>query len=163
MNSSPTSPHQLESFDIAIHGMTCASCVMRVEKAILKVPGVEQAQINLALESARIQYVKPSTLEATASQASGSSTEVATPPLHSEVSMQALVMRAVRQAGYEPSAPNQEFLTQTVSPWQGFSPVAIALLLSFPLVLPMLLSPFGIHFMISPWQQMMLAAPVQFY
>jgi Cu+-exporting ATPase len=160
MNSNTSSPHQLESFDIAIHGMTCASCVMRVEKAILKVPGVEQAQINLALESARIHFANPKAETEAPDASSANQTLV---PSTAQASLQALVMRAVRQAGYEPSAPNQDFLTQTVSPWQGFAPVAIALLLSFPLVLPMLLSPFGIHFMISPWQQMVLAAPVQFY
>lgn len=160
MNSNTSSPHQLESFDIAIHGMTCASCVMRVEKAILKVPGVEQAQINLALESARIHFVNPKA-DTEAPDASSANQPLASST--AQASLQALVMRAVRQAGYEPSAPNQDFLTQTVSPWQGFAPVAFALLLSFPLVLPMLLSPFGIHLMISPWQQMLLAAPVQFY
>jgi Cu+-exporting ATPase len=34
--------------------MTCASCVMRVEKALAKVPGVVSAEVNLATESARI-------------------------------------------------------------------------------------------------------------
>ena len=40
------------SLDIA--GMTCASCVNRVEKALLKVPGVETAAVNLATERATI-------------------------------------------------------------------------------------------------------------
>jgi Cu+-exporting ATPase len=34
--------------------MTCASCVGRVEKALLRVPGVQTASVNLATESARI-------------------------------------------------------------------------------------------------------------
>jgi Cu+-exporting ATPase len=34
--------------------MTCASCVMRVEKALKKVPGVKSATVDLATESARI-------------------------------------------------------------------------------------------------------------
>ncbi|WP_449396562.1 heavy metal translocating P-type ATPase [Devosia riboflavina] len=37
-----------------IEGMTCASCVSRVEKALLKVPGVESASVNLATERATI-------------------------------------------------------------------------------------------------------------
>jgi Cu+-exporting ATPase len=40
---------------LAIEGMTCASCVMRVEKALAKVPGVVSAEVNLATESARIR------------------------------------------------------------------------------------------------------------
>jgi Cu+-exporting ATPase len=39
---------------IDIEGMTCASCVSRVEKALLKVPGVESASVNLATERATI-------------------------------------------------------------------------------------------------------------
>lgn len=44
------------SLDIGIGGMTCASCVARVEKALKKVPGVQTATVNLATESARIAY-----------------------------------------------------------------------------------------------------------
>ena len=44
------------SEDIAIGGMTCASCVARVERALAKVPGVVQADVNLATESARIRF-----------------------------------------------------------------------------------------------------------
>lgn len=37
-----------------ITGMSCASCVSRVEKALLKVPGVETATVNLATERATV-------------------------------------------------------------------------------------------------------------
>ena len=40
--------------ELPIGGMTCASCVSRVEKALAKVPGVESASVNLATESANI-------------------------------------------------------------------------------------------------------------
>lgn len=42
------------SIALDIEGMTCASCVSRVEKALLKVPGVETASVNLATERATI-------------------------------------------------------------------------------------------------------------
>lgn len=42
--------------ELAISGMTCASCVRRVEKALAAVPGVKQASVNLATERARIDY-----------------------------------------------------------------------------------------------------------
>ncbi|MFM8594424.1 MAG: heavy metal translocating P-type ATPase [Chloroflexota bacterium] len=42
-----------------VEGMTCASCVRRVEKALLKVPGVHSATVNLATESATVE-VSPS-------------------------------------------------------------------------------------------------------
>src|SRR5215217_888609 len=41
---------------IPITGMTCASCVNRVEKAIGKVAGVERAAVNLATERATVSY-----------------------------------------------------------------------------------------------------------
>ncbi len=44
-----------EPIELSIDGMTCASCVARVEKALKKVPGVEQANVNLATERAWIQ------------------------------------------------------------------------------------------------------------
>ncbi|NOX74723.1 MAG: heavy-metal-associated domain-containing protein, partial [Alphaproteobacteria bacterium] len=41
---------------LSIEGMTCASCVGRVEKALLAVPGVDGAAVNLATETALIKY-----------------------------------------------------------------------------------------------------------
>ena len=43
--------------DFAITGMTCASCVGRVERALLAVPGVSAATVNLATESARVDGI----------------------------------------------------------------------------------------------------------
>ncbi|MCE1245909.1 MAG: heavy metal translocating P-type ATPase [Firmicutes bacterium] len=39
-----------------VSGMSCASCVRRVEQAIMKTPGVESAAVNLATESATVVY-----------------------------------------------------------------------------------------------------------
>ncbi|WAJ31254.1 heavy metal translocating P-type ATPase [Antarcticirhabdus aurantiaca] len=64
------------SMEIGIEGMTCASCVRRVEQALAAVPGVRSVAVNLATERATISsggYVDPVGLEA-----------------------------AVRNAGYEP-------------------------------------------------------------
>lgn len=51
--------YEVETRDVAlqIEGMTCASCVSRVEKALLKVPGVLSASVNLATECANIGAV----------------------------------------------------------------------------------------------------------
>ena len=40
---------------ISIEGMSCASCVARVERALLKIPGVTKASVNLATEKAQIE------------------------------------------------------------------------------------------------------------
>jgi Au+-exporting ATPase len=41
--------------ELAIRGMTCASCVGRVERALAAVPGVRSASVNLATERARVE------------------------------------------------------------------------------------------------------------
>ena len=42
-------------FKLPIEGMTCASCVLRVEKALATLPGVESAAVNLATEQATVR------------------------------------------------------------------------------------------------------------
>jgi Cu+-exporting ATPase len=71
-----------ESATIGVSGMTCASCVARVERAIKRLPGVLAASVNLSTESAAVQY-----LPATVSRER--------------------IAQAIRQAGYEPAAPEQ--------------------------------------------------------
>ena len=47
----------IETTELAVRGMTCASCVRRVEKALEKVDGVLDASVNLATERATVRYV----------------------------------------------------------------------------------------------------------
>ena len=54
MNEHVHNKPKSEAVSLNIEGMTCASCVNRVEKALLKVPGVETAAVNLATERATI-------------------------------------------------------------------------------------------------------------
>lgn len=117
--------------------MTCASCVARVEKALKKVPGVQEATVNLATESARV-VISPGE------------------------DVQARLRRAVRDAGYDPRAADATVSTEQASPWAGFAPVGFGLLLSLPLMLPMVGELFGRHWMLPAWLQFALATPVQF-
>jgi len=127
------------TLDLSVGGMTCASCVMRVERALKNVPGVQDVSVNLATESARI---------------------VAAPG--DDIDLR--VRRAVRAAGYEPrAAASAADEAAALSPWHGFGPVAVGLLLSIPLMAPMVGSPFGQDWMLPPWVQLLLAAPVQFW
>ncbi|KGF70821.1 ATPase [Hoeflea sp. BAL378] len=48
-----------ETVSLAIEGMTCASCVGRVERALKAVPGVLDASVNLATESAEVRVAGP--------------------------------------------------------------------------------------------------------
>ncbi len=121
--------------DLDIRGMSCASCAGRVEKALAQLPGVLSAAVNLATESARVEHV-------------------------AGMPVQALVT-AVSDAGYEAvlsSAP------ATTAPGRDLSTLALvaAILLALPLVLPMVLMPFGIDLMPPGWLQWLLATPVQF-
>ena len=138
--SSPAPP-EVCSLDIGVGGMTCASCVGRVEKALKRVPGVQSANVNLATESARIAY------PADTAQAA---------------QMEALLRRAVRDAGYEPKAADAAIDAPEAGAWAGFAPVAWGLALCVPLVLPMLGDVLGQHWMLSPLWQFALATPVQF-
>ncbi len=46
-----------EATDLAIEGMTCASCVGRVERALKALPGVTEATVNLATNRARVTHL----------------------------------------------------------------------------------------------------------
>ncbi|MFD2367873.1 heavy metal translocating P-type ATPase [Pseudoduganella sp. GCM10020061] len=130
------------SVTLDVEGMTCASCVARVEKALLKVPGVTGATVNLATEKAGVRTA-------------------------GDVAPEALAA-AVRAAGYEareaaaPSAaPAGAPARRSVLP--SWWPVAAAALLSLPLVAPMILALFGVDLQLDPWLQLALATPVQFW
>ena len=135
-------PPDVGQIDLGIGGMTCASCVTRVEKALKKQPGVQEATVNLATESARVVLAGAPDAEAVAR-----------------------LRRAVRDAGYEPRAMDAADDTAPAG-WLGipldFWPVLAGLLLSAPLALPMVGDLFGRHWMLPAWVQFTLATPVQF-
>jgi Cu+-exporting ATPase len=130
------SPLDVNVLELSVHGMTCASCVARVEKALLKVPGVVAAGVNLATETATLS-------------ASGDIARAA--------------IEAIRKAGYEssvreeaiPGAPAAAIGRDTLE-------LAAAVLLTAPLVVPMVAGLFGAHWMLPVWLQWLLATPVQF-
>jgi Cu+-exporting ATPase len=121
---------------LVIEGMTCASCVARVERALQAAPGVNNASVNLATEKATVRGA---------------------------ASLEALVA-AVRAAGYEARVPQAAAsAAASAGAWPTWWPVAAAMLLSLPLVLPMLGQPFGLELMLPGWLQLLLATPVQFW
>ncbi len=129
--------------DLGIGGMTCASCVTRVEKALKKQAGVSDVAVNLATESARVTL-------------SGD---------HDEIESLARIKRAVRDAGYEPrtlEAMDEADGARVMGVPRDLWPVLLAALLSVPLLLPMLGDLFGRHWMLPAWIQFLLATPVQF-
>jgi Cu+-exporting ATPase len=125
---------------LGIEGMSCASCVGRVERALASVPGVLEAEVNLASETARIVRA-------------GDEPDFAT--LAAAVQRAGYTLHAP-QAGAPPAAPPALHLGEGAR-------VALAALLSAPLALPMLGMLFGHHWMLPGLWQLALAAPVQFW
>ncbi len=127
------------SLELQIAGMTCASCAGRVERALAKVPGVQQVSVNLASERAHLLVIG------------------ALPD--------AMLIEAVAQAGYSASLAHASADTQVEATRRLRNErlaVAAAVVLALPLVMPMLLQPFGVHAMLPAWAQFLLATPVQF-
>ncbi len=125
-----------DSVTLDIKGMTCASCVARLERVLNKVPGVTEATVNLATEKARITSLG--------------------------VPVETLV-NAVRKAGFEASLTQAKTPTEKSSALPDWWPVALATVLSLPLVMPMLGLLFGADWMLPPWLQWLLATPIQFW
>ena len=124
--------------------MTCAMCAGRVEKVLLKVPGVLAAVVNLATESVAVTTASPrpdfDTLAA-----------------------------VVHEAGYTLRPVVPEGVPAAPAPPAGLTEgwrVLLAIALSLPLALPMLgmlNTGSGQHAMLPPLWQLALAAPVQFW
>ena len=119
---------------LSITGMTCASCAGRVERALARVPGVAAVAVNLATEQALV--TGPSTPDA--------------------------LVAAVETAGYG-ATPVADEGPAGVPAGPDAMPVLIASALTIPLLLPMLLAPFGVEMMLPTWLALALAAPIQFW
>jgi P-type Cu+ transporter len=122
--------------DLAVDGMTCASCVGRIERALRAVPGVVEAEVNLATSRARVVHA---------------GTDIA--PL----------LAAVHAAGYDAHAATDPAPARPRASADPGWRVALALLLSAPLALPMAGDLVGRHWMLGAAWQFALAAPVQFW
>jgi Cu+-exporting ATPase len=127
-----------ETRELAISGMTCATCAGRVEKALLSVPGVRQAEVNLASEKATVEGVagllRPADLIAAVRRA-GYDAELRTGEVERDQQILAAEERRLKQES-----------------WRVLAAVA----LSAPLLLPMIGVP------VPAWLQLTLATPVQF-
>jgi Cu+-exporting ATPase len=116
-----------DALDISIQGMTCASCVLRVEKALKAVPGVSAATVNLATERAHIDWA----------------TELSDPK---DVSLK--ILAAVHKAGYEASVLEQHAApssAQADARALETSALLRALWVSLALTLPIFLVEMGGH------------------
>ena len=145
------------TLSIKIEGMTCASCVGRVERVLAAVPGVDKVSVNLATESARVESSAPLDV-AVLVQAVDKAGYQATPeqPLFAQADGAAMAAAAT-------PATAHGALPHLLAAPTGGRAVLLAALLSLPLLLPMLLEFAGVHWMLDGRVQLLLATPVQFW
>ena len=128
---------KLNDLQLQVAGITCASCVARVEKALLKVAGVESASVNLATEKATVRAL----------------------PIVTVAALEA----AIAKAGYAATEVQDNNTPARERRLPAWWPVAASTALTLPLVTPMFLKLFGIDWMLGGWLQLGLATPVQFW
>ncbi len=131
-------------FDLDIEGMTCASCVGRVEKALGKVAGVESVEVNLANETARITGV-------------------------GGVVDNARLVAAVKKAGYGAEARSRDKDSAVEADARTRAKarrelvfLVLAAVLTVPLAAQMVWRFSGVAFVLPVWVEIALATPVQF-
>jgi Cu+-exporting ATPase len=128
-----------QKITLDIKGMTCASCVNRIQKVLSKDPGIIGASVNLATEKAAVEF-DPSLITIK------KMTEI------------------LSLAGYEarPHLEDSRYEAEKDLKKERWL-ILFSSLLSLPLVLPMVLELVGTHFMLPGLVQLSLATPVQFY
>jgi Cu+-exporting ATPase len=134
------------TIDLAVSGMTCASCVGRVEKALRRVPGVVDVSVNLATEQARVRAV--------------GSVQGLLPAL----------TEAVRRAGYsarqQPDAAQRAGADDVAARRQARGELLrfiAGVLLTLPMLAEMGAHLVGLHWRLPPLLALALATPVQFW
>ncbi|WP_135465718.1 heavy metal translocating P-type ATPase [Crenalkalicoccus roseus] len=124
--------------DLAIGGMTCASCAGRVERALARVPGVLEARVNLAAERAHIRALRGVD--------------------------EAALAAAVARAGYRVlRAEAQGEEAEAARHRRQRRDLLLAALLTAPFLAGMLGMALGRDWMPNGWVQLALASPVQFW
>ncbi len=121
----------------AVGGMTCASCIARVEDALMSVPGVISASANLASEKATVEYLEDTEL--------------------------AELRRAVRDAGYELGPETQALEDVTIATKREIRALKQRLIVATVLGVSIMVMGFGPSFVGKPYLLWALATPVQFW
>ncbi|MEC0231850.1 heavy metal translocating P-type ATPase [Paenibacillus alba] len=135
-----------DAVDFNIEGMTCAACAARIEKSLNKMPGISAATVNLALETAHVEYST------------------------AEISVEEMVKK-VDQLGYkairkEEDQADGDYKQKEIH--RKKLQLIVSAILSFPLLWAMV-SHFSFtswiylpEIFMNPWMQLVLATPVQF-
>jgi Cu+-exporting ATPase len=157
--TAPSPTQRIEIVSFPIEGMTCASCVNRITRFLGKVDGVEEANVNLASESATVRY-DPSLVDVTglvaAVDAAGyvARVEQAASADHEADVAEAAAAKAERD---EAAARHAADLRRRF---------IVSAILTAPLIAglaEMTVAPWLPDFFVNPWFQLALATPVQFW
>jgi len=133
---------------VNLYGMTCANCALRIEKGLRKIDGVENVNVNLALEIGTIFLNSPIDPE--------------------------IILQSVEDMGYgaslikgKSSQTNEDESKREDIKKKNFIKLMIGTFLSIPLFLSMFSHSFPhltfFHYLTNPYLQLLLASPVQFY
>lgn len=136
----------LNEVTLDVIGMNCANCALRIEKGLKKIPGVKDARVNFAMETAKVDFE------------SSISEEILLDKIDS------LGYRAVVHEDIEIDGEIQK---------KEFKKLKVRVIVSAFLSLPLLLSMIGhfennlnfeyLSFLMNPWLQFVLATPIQFW
>ncbi|HSF97288.1 MAG TPA: heavy metal translocating P-type ATPase [Ornithinibacter sp.] len=173
---------EVHEVDLAITGMTCASCSARIEKKLGKLDGVD-AVVNLATEKATVRYAGAITVEDLLStvRATGYGAEVVrstaarsssdrlvdSGTAGSRPSSDLSVDSGTHGEGHDRSAGHSEnhvdravdHMDHSIAPEEALKRRAlVAAVLTVPVVILAMVP--GIHLDASPWVQLALATPV---
>ncbi|WP_175733906.1 heavy metal translocating P-type ATPase [Burkholderia ambifaria] len=155
VTATPPAPSRDLEFEFDIGGMTCASCAGRVEKALAAVPGVVRASVNLATERASVHgagALDAAALIAAVTTAGYRASLAAAPDAATGGAAEVPASDAAQ-------APEARKRREAI---RERNLVIGSAVLSAPLIVPMLVAPFGIDAMLPGWLQLVLASIVQF-
>jgi Cu+-exporting ATPase len=161
----PDETDEVHEVDLAITGMTCASCSARIEKKLGRIDGVD-AVVNLATEKATVRYAAPVTVEQLLGtvRATGYGAEVVDrAPSRTARDLAVDAGTGGRTAGDPsagPGAPDAgDHLDHQVAPEDALKRRAlVSAVLTVPVVVLAMVP--GIHLDNSAWVQLALATPV---
>ncbi len=160
-------PARSRTLALGIEGMTCASCVNRIERYLRKVDGVAEANVNLATERASVIAGPDVTIDQmiAAVEAAGYEAKLL---IDGETSASA----SPDASDAEPHAAHREAAREPETSFQlrhlagTRRRLVVAAILTVPLLAglaSMTIAPFLPSFLTDPWLQLALATPVQFY
>ncbi|WP_342320979.1 heavy metal translocating P-type ATPase [Burkholderia pseudomallei] len=149
------------AIELDIAGMTCASCVGRVEKALAQVPGVARATVNLATEKAAVDADADAHVDTARLIDAVKRAGYRASPAIAACAPASRATATADAAAARPASPSADDRKLAEARRERALVIASAVLTT-PLALPMFAAPFGVDAALPAWLQLALASIVQF-